>query len=211
VLIRKPLALALPAVLLAATLGIVGWTASSDRATVEQTKRASDDPGYALSGRVTRAMAAVQRGIISTPVPGGQVVTASWDDAARYRHSRFTGGWLVARGSSAWTRRDEEVCWQRTSAAALGRRPVQVDYMLALLGFAHRQRFATPRPRADGTTALSWRGYWSRGTAIIDSANRITALRASARAGPGHWSAWRYTLAYPSRIEAVNDRPRCRS
>jgi hypothetical protein len=157
-------------------------------------------------------MAAVQRGTISGDDPGGHVTTESWDYAAAYRDVRFTGGWLVASGSSAWTRRDDEACWGPADPAALTVRPLQVAYMLALFGLPPHQRFGRPKQQSDGATVLSWRGSWSRGTAIIDPAGRITELRASTGTGrAGVRGSWHYTLAYPDSIEHLGITPRCSS
>jgi hypothetical protein len=193
-----------------------------------RTHGVSDPAGLALAKRNGRAARGVERAIMDATggvCRGGGLscsqvtqpgsVALAIDRPDRYASLRlhFPGEPTVAallRGGSLWLTLGERGCWLGPlPASALDPQELFPTTKLALSTHEWRVRFVSPQARPDGTTALSWRSYWSRGVALIDGTGLITEAQDVERLEPGLTVSFQRTIAYPAAIEQHSPVPLC--
>jgi hypothetical protein len=193
---------------------------------------ASDPDGLALVRRTRRAAADSPRiashaeggictgvGLACTAVrrPGSAVVQADFDSVAHYSHVTATlpsiGTFrIVTRDKSVFISSGADGCWigpVPTSVVGSQALVSATDFALPLTSW--RLRYSKPAPQPDGMTTIGFRGYWSRGTAIVDGSGRLVGMQSVERTDPGMAISGTTTQTYPDAIQQVTTEPSCPS
>lgn len=189
----------------------------------------SDPAGLALAERLRQAKVERMtltatggtcdgRGISCSSVrsPNSLAIDRAQDDAARYFYFLFslspapgvslTSG-FISRGGKQWTQLPFTGCWSRLSAGELGAASAAERSGPPVAGW--KMRYDAPVLLPDANTALSWQGYWSRGTETIDPSGRVIRADQVERWDSGLAFSVHYELAYPEIVTQLLPEPAC--
>jgi hypothetical protein len=190
----------------------------------------SDPDGVALAKRVTAAEAQVARvtmsgdggvcsghglGCPKVLLPGSVAVSGAIDFPSSYLHQRVKlpgvdAIWMEVQESSAWMRFGDQGCWAGPRPASeVDPDPFSRDDLTGFFLGRYQESVGHPQALPDGRTSLAWRGYWSRGTAIIDAAAHVVDVQMIDRWDPALTLSLHYTQSYPPNIDRVSTQPQC--
>jgi hypothetical protein len=190
----------------------------------------SDPAGLALVRRTQAAAHAAERIMLtgeggicsgaglsckSVARPGSVSASAAVDRPASYRYIRVDLPGLgraafIVREQSAWFMIGGQDCWMGPAAASdVDADELLTDEDLSLPTRSWKLRYGTPQARPDGTTAISWRGYWSRGVAIVGADGRLQDMQDVQRDEPRVTLSVHSVYTYPAAIEQVKPEPAC--